>query len=194
MKISGLLLLVAGVALFAGCGSSIELNNDYDQQVDFSKITTFEWVNRDDSGAGAANAQQAQQNNSLLEGRIKNAVIEQLRLKGMTQSTNNPHVYVIYHAGAKDKVDIQSYGYGYGGYGAYGGRYGGPYGSGGGGISTYNYQEGTLIIDMYDGTSKELVWRGTGTDVLEENPTAQQLTENVNKAVAAILSQYPPNK
>jgi hypothetical protein len=194
MKVSSAILLIAGVALFAGCGSSIELNNDFDQQYDFSKITTFEWVAKNTDNAAAQNARQAQQNNSLLEGRIKNAVIEQLRLKGMTESANNPDVYVVYHVGAKDKVDIQSYGYGYSGYGRYGGVYGGPYGVGGGGISTYNYQEGTLIIDMYDATSKELVWRGTGTDVLAENPTAQQITENINKAVAAILSQYPPKK
>ena len=62
-----------------------------------------------------------------------------------------------YHVGAQDKVDVQSWGYGYG-YGP--GRYHGTWG-GGGGIETYNYTEGTLIIDIVDASSKQLVWRGT---------------------------------
>jgi hypothetical protein len=182
MKISSILLLVASIALFAGCGSSIELSNDYDQQIDFSQYKTFQWVPSKNPS------------NTLLEQRIKNAVIDQLTQKGMTPTVTDPDVYAIYHGGTKDKVDIQSYGYSYGGYGRYGGVYGGPYGANSGGISTYNYTEGTLIIDLIDASTKELAWRGSGTDVLADNPTPEQLTQNVNKAVAAILSQYPPKK
>ncbi|MCK5620279.1 MAG: DUF4136 domain-containing protein [Candidatus Krumholzibacteria bacterium] len=181
MKISGVLLLVASVALLAGCGSGLELSNDFDQQIDFSQYKTFQWVPSKDSS------------NDLLESRIKSATIDQLTQKGMVSTTTDPDVYVIYHAGAKDKVDIQSYGYGYG-YGRYGGVYGGAYGAGSGGISTYNYTEGTLIIDIIDASSKQLAWRGSATGVLDESPSAEKITENVNKAIAAIMSQYPPKK
>jgi hypothetical protein len=191
MKISGLLVLIAGVALVAGCGSSIELNNDFDQQLDFSQFKTFQWV---PSKASDGSGQSAQQTSGLIEERIKNAVIDQLTQKGMVQNATDPDVLVIYHAGTQDKVDITDYGYSYGGYGRYGGAYGGPYGAGGGGISTYNYTEGTLIIDIIDASTKQLAWRGSGTGVLDDNPSAQQITENINKAVAAILSQYPPKK
>ena len=187
MKISGVLLLVAGVTLLAGCGSSIELNRDFDQQLDFSQFKTFEWVPSKGSGGGS-------QMSGLIEERIKNAVIDQLTQKGMTQAASDPDVYVVYHAGTQDKVDVTDYGYSYGGYGRYGGVYGGPYGAGSGGISTYNYTEGTLIIDIYDASTEQLAWRGTGTGVLDENPSPDELTEGINKAVAAILSQYPPRK
>ncbi|MCK4775028.1 MAG: DUF4136 domain-containing protein [Candidatus Krumholzibacteria bacterium] len=182
MKISALLLVIAGVALLAGCGSSIELSNDFDQQVNFQQVYTYQWAESNNQGG------------DLLAKRIKNAVNDQLAQNGMTETTTSPDVYVMYHIGTKDKVDVSSYGYSYGGYGRYGGAYGGPYSAGGGGISTYNYTEGTLIIDMYEAENKQLVWRGSGTDVIEDNPTPQQLTENVNKAVAAIMSQYPPKK
>jgi hypothetical protein len=184
-------LLVAGVTLLAGCGSGIELNSDFDQQLDFTQFKTFQWV---PSKAADGSGQGAQQMSGLIEERIKNAVIDQLTQKGMQSVTSDPDVYVVYHAGTQDKVDVTDYGYSYGGYGRYGGVYGGPYGAGGGGISTYNYTEGTLIIDIFDASNKQLAWRGSGTDVIADNPSPEQLTENINKAVAAIMSQYPPKK
>jgi hypothetical protein len=176
MKNPGVLLPLLAMLLLVGCSSGLTVNHDYDQQVDFAGYNSFQWVPSKNSS------------NSLLESRIEAAVVSELtRKKGLLQLTDNPDLYVIYHAGAEDKVDIQSYGYGYGA-----GRYGGAYGWGGGGISTYNYTEGTLIIDMIDASTKQLVWRGSATGVLDENPSPEKVTQNVNNAVAAILAQYPP--
>ena len=186
MKKSIVPTLLLVLSLLAGCGSSLELNNDYDQQLDFSQFRTFQWVDTQKQGSTQANS-------SLISGRIKNAVVNELTKKGMVQDESDPDVIVIYHAGTQDKVDITDYGYSYG-YGRYGGVYGGRYGAAGGGISTYHYTEGTLIIDIIDASTKQLAWRGSGTGVLEDNPSPEQITENINKAVAAILSQYPPKK
>jgi len=186
MKISRVLMLVAVVALFAGCGSSLELNNDFDQQLDFSTYRTFQWV--------APQKSNSQTGNSLIAERVKDAVVNELTGKGLVQAASDPDFLVIYHAGTQDKVDVTDYGYGYGGYGRYGGAYGGAYGAGSGGISTYNYTEGTLIIDLIDAGTQQLAWRGTATGVLDDNPSAEKITQNINKAVAAILSQYPPRK
>jgi hypothetical protein len=179
MKFAGVLLPSLALLLVVGCGSGLTMNHDFDQQADFSQFRSFQWVPAKDSP------------NQLVESRIEAAVISELtRKKGLVQLTDNPDLYVIYHIGAKDKVDIQSYGYGYG---AGAGRYRGAYGGyGGGGISSYNYTEGTLIIDMISAETKQLVWRGSATGVLEENPSPDKLTKNVNTAVAAILAQYPP--
>jgi hypothetical protein len=193
MKKSIVLSLAVTLLLSLACGSGIELNHDYDQQLDFSQFKTFQWVPSKSKDPGSQSAQQAQQTSGLIEERIKNAVINELTKKGMRSVTSDPDVYVVYHLGTQDKVDIADYGYDYG-YGRYGGVYGGPYGAGGGGISTYNYTEGTLIIDMFDAVNKQLAWRGSGTGVLDENPSPEQLTKGINEAVAAILSQYPPKK
>jgi hypothetical protein len=173
-------------AFLAGCGSSISINYDFDQSASFADYKTFQWMAAP-LPQGGTSANVAQQRNSLLEGRIKNAVVDQLTAKGMNAASSDPDVYVTYHVGAQDKVDIQSYGYGYGH-----GRYGGVYG--GGGIDTYNYTEGTLIIDIVDGVSKELAWRGTAQGVIDDNPSPEKLTENINNVVARILTNYPPSK
>ena len=50
------------------------------------------------------------------------------------------------------------------------------------------YKEGTLVIDIVDSKSKELVWRGTGTDVLNRSAPAKDLVAAVEK----ILEEFPP--
>ena len=64
------------------------------------------------------------------------------------------------------------------------------------GGSTYvtQYDEGTLVIDFVDMAKQELVWRGVGTGALDETPTVEQRTENINNAVTKILEQFPPTK
>jgi hypothetical protein len=61
---------------------------------------------------------------------------------------------------------------------------------------TYNveYQEGTLIIDILDAKSHELIWRGTGQDYVEEQQTPEQITEGINQAVEGIMADFPPGK
>lgn len=35
------------------------------------------------------------------------------------------------------------------------------------------YTQGTLIVDAYDAVSKEMVWRGTGTVTVKDDPAKQ---------------------
>ena len=53
---------------------------------------------------------------------------------------------------------------------------------------TYTYTEGTLIIDMIDARTNQLVWRGSVAGTVD-NPA--NLERQVEKAVRAILKQYP---
>jgi len=42
------------------------------------------------------------------------------------------------------------------------------------------YTEGTLIIDAFDAVEKKMVWRGTGTVTVKEDPDKQsQQIENI---------------
>jgi hypothetical protein len=60
------------------------------------------------------------------------------------------------------------YGY-YGYYGGYGMGYAGPTT-----ISTYYYNDGTLIVDVFDQKTKNLVWQGYGFDRLDDQPLKVQ--------------------
>ena len=60
------------------------------------------------------------------------------------------------------------------------------------GMESRRFAEGTLIIDMVDPLSNRLLWRGTATKALDANPTPEQQTENIARAVRAVLANFPP--
>ena len=169
------------IAVIAGC-SSISVNTDYDPSINFSNYKTYAWIKQDVNVSG--NAQQAVAQNSLTGRRIMNAVDGELAKRGYTMS-DNPDLLVVYHTGVQDKVAVTDWGYGYGAYG---------WGMGGG-VDVYNYQEGTLIVDLVDATSKQLSWRGTAQGVLSDsNPSPEQMQEKINNVVGRMFEKYPPKK
>ena len=81
------------------------------------------------------------------------------------------------------QLHTTSFGYGYGSSMYWHRGYGGM-----GGSSTtraYTYTKGTLIIDIWDAKSEKLVWRGSATATVKENPekAAKQIDNVVNKMV-----------
>jgi len=171
------------IVLTAGC-SSISVNNDYDPGTDFSVYQTYAWIRQQTNVSG--NAQQAQAQSSLVGKRIMNSVDKVLAEKGMRMA-DDPQLLVVYHTGVQDKVQVTDWGYGYG-------RYGG-WGYGGGGVDVYNYQQGTLIVDLVDAASKELVWRGTAQGALaESNPSPEQMQKKIDNVVGKMFQKYPPKK
>ena len=170
-------------ALVVGC-SSISTNYDYDRDADFGSYGTFAWYEL--PANAPTDARQAQQRNDLLDKRIKNAVSAELEKKGMTLVTNNPDVYLVYHTGIEDKVNVTDWGYSYSDY---------YWGYGGRDITVTNYQQGTLIIDFIDAREKELVFRVSGQKTLDSSPPSPEKQEKtIRKAVEAMLSLYPPRR
>jgi hypothetical protein len=54
-----------------------------------------------------------------------------------------------------------------------------------------NYKVGTLVVDLYDGSSKKLVWRGSASDTLSDK--ADKNTKNLDKAVQKMFQHFPPS-
>ncbi len=182
MRIWVLVFLLVGMVWLTGCSSSVSVNHDYDTDADFTQYKTYTWAPVATSPTGKASTGKA---NSLLDRRIRNAVDQQLTDKRLQPDPDDPDLLVVYHLGVKDKVQVTDWGY------SYSSHY---WGMGTRDIDVYQYQEGTLIIDLVDTQSKTLVWRGSGTKVLESNRTTEQVEKTLNDAVAKILSQYPPRR
>ena len=79
------------------------------------------------------------------------------------------------------------HGYGYGGYGYPGYGYSG-YGYPGYGYVDYGY-EGTIILDIIDTESNELVWRGSYSATIDDSGISEK---KIKKAVKHILAKFPP--
>jgi len=99
----------------------------------------------------------------------------------------NSDFQVAYHGGSENKIEVSNWGYAYGQRGAY-------YGASRSSVDVYQYQEGSLIIDIVDTKTHKLIWRGTARKVLDTNPTPEERTATINAAVAKILEAFPPTK
>lgn len=179
-----MVLAMLCVALLAGC-SSYDIKYDYDMDSNFTAFKTYKWIPRTMTNASGS-AETAVSNNTLLDQRIHRAVDTQMTAKGFTATEENPDVMVVYHVGLADKVDVQDWGY----------TYAGSYWGGGMGrnVDVYQYTEGTLIVDLVNSNSKQLVWRGSATGVVDPTNSPEKMEQRVNDVVARIFDNYPPKK
>jgi hypothetical protein len=99
---------------------------------------------------------------------------------------NAPDMLIVYHVGVQDKVQVTDWGYRYSDY---------YWGHGGRDIDVYNYQEGTLIVDLVDAQTKQLIWRGAGSTAIDNSGGSPEKTDKkVNNVVGKIFSKYPPKR
>ena len=181
--IRGTLLAAIVVPMFAlpayAQKPQIQWNSDYD----FDAIQTFQWQLTPDTDL--------EKSEPFLHSRIKNAIEYQLTAAGLTEVESNPDVYVNYSTSTNTEVRLQSdtYGYGFGGYGRGGWGYYG-YGSVGPVSTTTRvteYEKGTLVVDIWDAKTKELVWRGAVTKTVPGN--VDKAGKLINKAVRKMADQ-----
>jgi hypothetical protein len=184
VKILGTIVVLFAIATLWGCGTSISTNYDYDVNANFETYRTYDWIPQPDASPGSAQA--AQQRNDLLDKRIRNAVDNVFKDKGLSNDKNAPDMLVVYHVGVQDKVQVTVWGYRYSdSYWGYGGRE----------IDVYNYQEGTLIVDLVDAQTKQLIWRGAGSTAIDDsNRSPEKSDQTINKVVGKVFSQYPPKR
>ena len=174
--------LALGLLAFAGC-TGPKVLTDFDRSADFSAFRTYAFAGLTDRDQGGV------LDNSLMRKRIEELVGRQLTAKGLRRVglEDHPDLLVHFWVSVKDKQVIQNSGMAGGLY--YGGRYGwgpGYYG----GVTTYEYKEGTLIVDLAESSKRELVWRATIVEMLEDTP--EKNLEMANKGVAKAFENYPP--
>jgi hypothetical protein len=56
--------------------------------------------------------------------------------------------------------------------------------------TTDTYQVGTLVVDLFDAKTKELIWRGNSSDTLSNN--SNKNIENLDKGVEKMFNKFPP--
>jgi hypothetical protein len=145
-------LLLAVIALPAAALAQ-QVNTDFDKGADFTQYKTYAYqvCHRVDD--------------QLVDKRIVRELENRLAMEGLSKAEADPDVNVTYHSSTSEEfaVDTNTWGYGFGS-GWYWGHGRGGYG-GGGPISTTTsirkYTRGTLVVDIWDARTKQLLWRGT---------------------------------
>jgi Domain of unknown function (DUF4136) len=158
-----------------GAAFAQHVKTDFDHQANFGQYKTYSW-------------QEIKPANSLWDARIKNAVDAQLAAKGWTKVDIGGDVAVVAIGTTQTQRSLQTFYDGFGG--GWGWR---RFGGGGFGESTtteQDYKEGTLVVDMYDAKTKQLIWRGSAEDTLSDKEAKNE--KNLDKGVAKMFKGFPP--
>ena len=141
---------------------------------DFSKYHTYKWVTIE----GGSHP------NQIVDAQIKEAVDAQLVTKGLTKTTDDKaDLYIGYQTSVDQQKQWNAYGMG-------GGRWGGM-----GGMATATsstIDTGTLVLDMYDPSTKQLVWTGRASKTLGSSNNQEKKQKNLDKAMQKLLKNFPP--
>jgi hypothetical protein len=174
-------LLMLSLLMATAC-SSITVSSDYDPKADYSAYRTYDWAPRAEQPV-----KDPVLDNALLDGRIRHAVETELAAKGLEKDgAGKPDLLIAYHVAVQGKLDIaQTPNYSYGPYWRYGSY---------AGSSAYvrQYDEGTLILDLIDVSTKQLVWRGSAQAEVKKEVTPEEQQRRINEVVRKILERYPP--
>jgi len=170
IKKAAMALTVALMTSVVTAGQDVHYN--FMPGTDFSKYHTYKWVTIE----GGAHP------NQIVDAQIKQSVDSQLASKGLTKTdSDKADLYIGYQVAVDQQKQWNAYGMG-GGL-----RWGGM-----GTATSSTINVGTLVLDMYDPSTKQLVWTGTATKTIDPSSNQEKNQKNLDKAMQKLLKNYPP--
>jgi Tfp pilus assembly protein PilW len=150
-----------------GTAFTQQVQTDFDHHTNFSQYKTYSW-------------QEIKPPNSLWDTRIKKAVDAQLSAKGWTQVNSGSDVAIVAIKTTQTQRTLHTF---YDNYGDFGGV-------GESDTTKQDYKDGTLVVDLFDARTKQLIWRGSAEDMLSNK--AEKNEKNLDKGVAKMFKDFPP--
>jgi len=164
-------VVIALLLLTAGTLIAQDVRYNFMPRTDFSKYRTYKWVN-----IGGALPDQ------IMEAEIKQSVDSQLALRGMTKTdSDTADLYIGYQSAIDEERQWE----------AWGTR---AFGSGEASWTSSTIAVGTLVLDIYDPGTKQLVWTGRATKTIDPSSNHEKNMKNLDKAIAKLLKNYPPKQ
>jgi Domain of unknown function (DUF4136) len=118
-----------------------------------------------------------------MDQQIKQDVNAQLPSKGMTKTDGDKaDLYIGYQVAVDQEKQWNAWGTGRG------------FGGGMGSATSSTISNGTLVLDIYDPGTKQLVWTGRASKTLDPSSNQEKNMENLNKAMTKLLKNDPKQK
>jgi hypothetical protein len=168
----------ATVAVLALAGSALagDVTVDYDKTANFGAVKTFSLKLATPWG------------NPIGEKRMTDEMTQALVAKGWaTAPEGEADAQVVLHGASKTKHSLNTFYSGMGGYG-WRGWEGGGFGTASTSVS--DYTEGTLVVDIYEAKSKQLLWRGVAQGELKDTPEKRE--KQLAKVTDKLFKDFPP--
>jgi len=173
---SGFFVLAIALLLLAATAATAQnVTSNFMPGTDFTKFHTYKWVV----------IQGATYPNQILDTEVKDAINSQLQGKGLTVTdSDKADLYVGYQTSVDQQRQWNAYGMG-GGW-----RLGGGMGT----ATSSTIDVGTIVLDMYDPSTKTLVWTGRATKSIDPSSNQQKNMKNLDRAMEKLLKNYPPKQ
>jgi hypothetical protein len=174
---------IAFAAAFALAGTMAfaqDVKTDFDKDANFGAIKTF--------AAKIATGW----NNQIGEKRVLDEFEQALTEKGWVKAeADRADALVLLHGATEKQKSLNTfYSGGMGGYGGYGYRRVGMGGMGTATTTTSEYLVGTLVVDIFDAKTKQLMFRGTATDEISDKP--KKNVKKLDKVTSKMFKNFPP--
>ncbi|MBM4194741.1 MAG: DUF4136 domain-containing protein [Gemmatimonadetes bacterium] len=178
-------ILPATLAAFAlvfaadACAPGISVGVNTATDLRPAAYRTFSWELPDEFPTGDARLD----NNPFFVRELQNAVATELAKIGLREASDASDLVVHFHATVRDRVDVyeadRRAGYDITGY---------PAGS----PLVQQYEEGTVLVDVAERTSKKLIWRGwMQTDLSGTIGDNAALGERVRRGMKVLFTRFP---
>ena len=156
-------LLVASALMLAGC-APLRVSSHVDSQADFTRFKTFAWGPADALPAGDPRLDES----GFFQDHMQGAVERQMVSKGYEYAGERdvPDVRIHFHAVTRGRLNPDD------------------------GATTF--EEGTLIVDVMNGRTDRLVWRGWAQDTVGDSLENQDaLAKRIDRAVRSLMVALP---
>lgn len=165
-------LLVASVGAFGQ-----KVSYDFDKSADFAQYKTYAWVDRG-----------GDLKDELNHRRVVNAIDIQMASKGLTKvaAGAKPDVLISYKTTFSRSLNVTGFSSGFGGLRFAGSRTGTA--------RADDIVVATLVVEMVDPKSKDVIWRGLATKDVDMDASPEKREKNINKAAEKLFKHFPPQK
>jgi hypothetical protein len=149
-----------------GCAPMVNVNTSVAPNADFGARKTYAWQQNPQMGGSMDQSIAGQQ--------IHAAVDQALVSKGFQPVASGQRVDMLvdYRVMMRNQTELQG-------------------GVGWGGISTYNYTTGTLVVILIDPETSNFLWRGTAQSNVDPAGGGSDQAQNIQTAVQKMFATFP---
>jgi hypothetical protein len=188
------LFLIGFLMLFAACAIPslvIKINTSQDPQARFEQYRTYNWY----ASTQATAAPSGPMGHTNLQAHLKKAIEQEIAKKGLQKDEDRPDLLLAYDVSLPKPAPATPQPHPAGFDHGLAGQMGLHYDYGHANIAAYqpvaSYAPGTILIDVIDARTRELIWRGWAEEVIE-NFNADYKT--IVNYVDDIIDKYPHQK
>jgi hypothetical protein len=148
------------------------VKTDHDHNADFSKYKTYSWL-------------KAEASDTIWADRIRTDIDGQLQAKGWSRVESGGDAAVSAFGRVRNEQTLTTF---YDGLG--GGWFWRGFGPSTATTTVENTPVGTLVVHIFDASTKHLIWTGTSTETLSAKPEKNE--KKLENAVEEMFNHFPP--